>query len=68
MNIDVYSGKENKKTRKAKLIKEVSDDLVDLKMDEDWNLLWEDVEKNVFKLRNDLKYFWLDLDCIKIDE
>lgn len=66
MNIDVYSSKENKKTRKAKLIKEVSDDLVDLKMDEDWNLLWEDVEKNVFKLRNDLKYFWLDLDCIQI--
>ena len=51
---------------KEKKIAEVRSDLIDKKMDENWDLLWEDVEVNVDKLQKDLKYFNLDLDCIDV--
>jgi uncharacterized protein with HEPN domain len=51
---------------KTKKIAEVRNDLIDKKMDEDWSLLWEDVEMNVDKLQRDLKYFSLDLDSITV--
>jgi uncharacterized protein with HEPN domain len=53
---------------KRKKIAEVRNDLIDRKMDEDWSLLWEDVEINVDKLQNDLRYFDLNLDCISVPE
>jgi len=53
---------------KRKKIAEVRNDLIDRKMDEDWSLLWEDVEINVDKLQNDLRYFSLNLDCISVPE
>jgi hypothetical protein len=51
---------------KTKKIAEVRNDLIDKKMDEDWNLLREEVEMNVDKLQKDLKYFSLDLDSITV--
>ncbi len=42
---------------KIKLIRQIRDELVDKKMDDDWNLLREDVEKEVYRLQNRLKYF-----------
>ena len=49
-----------------KRISQVRDELINDKMDEDWNLLREDAEKMVDTLRKSLKTFWLDLHCIKL--
>lgn len=53
--------------RKIKKIRQKRDDLIDRKMDEDWSLLREDVEKEVYRLQWKLKYFNLDLDNLDFE-
>jgi hypothetical protein len=52
---------------KIKIIQQKRDELIDRKMDDDWNMLREEAEKEVNKLRKQLKYFHLDLDNLYFD-
>lgn len=52
---------------KEKKIAEVRNDLIDRKMDMDWDLLREDVEIHVDKLQRELMYFDLKLDSITVE-